>query len=65
MKKRNPDNVWSVADENFEVKSILGTGSYGTVRKAICKLTKQPVAIKFVEGVFQNEYACVKLLREI
>lgn len=33
--------------------------------QATCKTTGKLVAIKFIQGIFKNEYDCVKILREI
>ena len=44
---------------------VLGKGSYGTVLQAKCKLSKQIVAIKLVNNIFENEYSSTKVIREI
>lgn len=57
--------VWkAVTNRNYTIKSVIGEGSYGMVVKAKDGLTKKKVAIKLME-VKSNQYALVKLLREI
>lgn len=65
MRKLGLSQEWKVAFKNFNLTKILGFGSYGKVVHAICKVSNQPVAIKFIQGIFKNEYDCVKILREI
>jgi len=59
------DETWSAACEYFRIEKLLGSGSYGKVVQATCKTTGKLVAIKFIQGIFKNEYDCVKMLREI
>lgn len=44
---------------------MLGTGSYGKVALATCVITKQKVAIKRMENIFDDETDCKRILREI
>jgi mitogen-activated protein kinase 1/3 len=44
---------------------LLGTGSYGAVALAIHKPTGRKVAIKKMDGVFEDETDCKRILREI
>jgi len=44
---------------------ILGQGSYGAVCSAIHKPTQKKVAIKKMDGVFEDEVDCKRILREI
>lgn len=44
---------WEVDHTRFEIKRLLGKGSYGSVAEAIDHLTGQRVAIKKVPGVFE------------
>jgi mitogen-activated protein kinase 1/3 len=43
----------------------LGQGSYGAVASAIHKPTGKKVAIKRMQGVFEDEVDCKRILREI
>jgi len=67
-RRRNP------AAEHFSEKHVrtqykiiryLGHGSYGHVCEAMCRATKQRVAIKKVPGIFDNEVDAKRLLREL
>lgn len=44
---------------------ILGQGSYGAVCSAIHKPTGKKIAIKKMDGVFEDEVDCKRILREI
>lgn len=44
---------------------MLGRGSYGAVCSAIHKPTGMKVAIKKMDGVFEDEIDCKRILREI
>jgi mitogen-activated protein kinase 1/3 len=44
---------------------LLGQGSYGAVCSAIHKPTQKKVAIKKMDGVFEDEVDCKRILREI
>ena len=55
---------WEVGDD-YQCQKLLGTGSYGSVAMAIHKPTKTKVAIKRMEGVFEDETDCKRILREI
>lgn len=55
---------WLVG-KDYECQKLLGTGSYGSVAMAIHKPTKTKVAIKRMEGVFEDETDCKRILREI
>jgi hypothetical protein len=59
------NDIWSVALKFFQIEKLLGFGSYGQVVLATCKFSRRQVAIKFIQGIFKNEYDCVKVLREI
>lgn len=43
----------------------MGQGSYGSVCSAIHKPTQKKVAIKKMDGVFDDEIDCKRILREI
>jgi mitogen-activated protein kinase 1/3 len=55
---------WEVG-KDYECQKLLGSGSYGSVAMAIHKPTKAKVAIKRMEGVFEDETDCKRILREI
>ena len=44
---------WEIDHTRFEIKRLLGKGSYGSVAEAIDHLTGQRVAIKRIPGVFE------------
>jgi mitogen-activated protein kinase 1/3 len=66
MKKKTQHKFtdWEVG-KDYECQKLLGTGSYGSVAMAIHKPTKSKVAIKRMEGVFEDETDCKRILREI
>jgi mitogen-activated protein kinase 1/3 len=47
------------------VERILGTGSYGSVCRALQISTGHKVAIKRVKNVFEDDVDCKRILREI
>lgn len=55
---------WEVG-EDYECVKLLGQGSYGAVCSAIHKPTGKKVAIKKMDGVFEDEVDCKRILREI
>lgn len=55
---------WEVG-EDYECVKILGQGSYGAVCSAIHKPTGKKIAIKKMDGVFEDEVDCKRILREI
>ena len=50
---------------NYIVEKIVGIGSYGSVCRAISKLTGNKVAIKRMANIFEDEVDCKRILREI
>jgi len=44
---------------------ILGSGSFGTVVKAVFSLTGEEVAIKMISDFAGYDYTCVKIIREL
>ena len=50
---------------NYIVERVLGTGSYGSVCRAIQVSTGNKVAIKRVKNVFDDEVDCKRILREV
>ena len=57
--------MWEQLRAKYQLQSTIGSGSYGEVVKAKCRSTNAPVAIKFIQNVAENEYDCVKVIREI
>ena len=55
---------WELGDD-YEPVKLLGRGSYGAVCSAIHKPTGTKVAIKKMDGVFEDEIDCKRILREI
>lgn len=55
---------WNVG-EDYECIKILGQGSYGAVASAVHKPTGRKVAIKKMDGVFEDEVDCKRILREV
>jgi mitogen-activated protein kinase 1/3 len=47
------------------VERVLGTGSYGSVCRAIQLSSGRKVAIKRVKNVFEDDIDCKRILREI
>jgi mitogen-activated protein kinase 1/3 len=55
---------WEVGTD-YELVKMLGQGSYGQVASAIHKASGKKVAIKKMDGVFEDEVDCKRILREI
>lgn len=51
--------------EDYEPIKLLGRGSYGAVCSALHRPTGNKVAIKKMDGVFEDEIDCKRILREI
>ncbi len=49
----------------YEIKEVIGRGSYGVVCAAVDKVTKERVAIKKIQNVFDNVADATRILREI
>ncbi len=62
--KQHKFTDWEVG-KDYECQKLLGSGSYGSVAMAIHKPTKTKVAIKKMEGVFEDETDCKRILREV
>ena len=59
------DERWNLVAKTYDLKEVLGQGSYGTVMKAVCKKTKETVAIKLITKINLTSYSARKALREI
>ena len=55
---------WHLGND-YEPIKLLGRGSYGAVCSAIHKPTGTKVAIKKMDGVFEDEIDCKRILREV
>jgi len=55
---------WNLGPD-YEPIKLLGRGSYGAVASAIHKPTGTKVAIKKMDGVFEDEIDCKRILREV
>ena len=55
----------TVVEKGYDIHSIVGNGSYGTVIKAKKRDSGNYVAIKMIAKVRQSEYHTVKIVREI
>lgn len=60
----NPFHDWKLGND-YEPIKLLGRGSYGAVCSAIHKPTGTKVAIKKMDGVFEDEIDCKRILREV
>lgn len=60
--KAFPD--WTVGP-HYIVERVLGTGSYGSVCRAIQVSTGDKIAIKRINNVFEDEVDCKRILREV
>ncbi|CDW76294.1 mapk-related kinase [Stylonychia lemnae] len=60
----NQFSDWEVG-EDYELVKILGSGSYGQVASAVFKPNGKKVAIKKMDGVFDDEVDCKRILREV
>lgn len=55
---------WEIGSR-YEMVKLLGHGSYGQVASAIHKESGKKVAIKKMDGVFEDEVDCKRILREL
>lgn len=60
----NPFHDWKLGTD-YEPIKLLGRGSYGAVCSAVHKPTGTKVAIKKMDGVFEDEIDCKRILREV
>lgn len=59
-----PHGDWLIPDR-YEVRHLIGAGSYGHVCEAYDRQDKKTVAIKKVHRVFEDLVDCKRILREI
>ena len=60
----NVFEAWTLGPD-YEPIKMLGKGSYGAVCSAIHKPTGTKVAVKKMDGVFEDEIDCKRILREV
>lgn len=60
----NQFSDWEVGSD-YELVKLLGSGSYGQVASAVYKPTGKKVAIKKMDGVFEDDVDCKRILREV
>mmetsp|Transcript_17989 Transcript_17989/g.42016 ORF Transcript_17989/g.42016 Transcript_17989/m.42016 type:complete len:443 (+) Transcript_17989:93-1421(+) len=64
MIPKNPGDRWKIPSQ-YEVRQIIGNGSYGSVCEAYDSNQKKLVAIKRVAHMFEDLIDCKRILREI
>lgn len=64
-RERDISDPWSILPSRYKVKTIIGTGSYGSVCEAYDSATKRLVAIKKVPEMFEDLIDCKRILREV
>uniref|UniRef100_A0A0K6S6B6 Protein kinase domain-containing protein n=1 Tax=Chromera velia CCMP2878 TaxID=1169474 RepID=A0A0K6S6B6_9ALVE len=64
MAKMKSHSDWQVP-ERYEVRHIIGTGSYGAVAEAFDRERQEVVAIKRMNRVFEDLVDCKRILREV
>lgn len=57
--------VWNYVNKDYDIKDIIGKGSYGLVVKAEDRKTKKMYAIKHIDEVFITSYHSKKVTREV
>ncbi|EAR92424.2 MEK kinase (macronuclear) [Tetrahymena thermophila SB210] len=55
---------WEVGDR-YDLIKVVGSGSYGSVAEATDKKSGKKVAIKRLNGIFEDNVDCKRILREI
>jgi serine/threonine protein kinase len=50
---------------HYTIEKKIGSGTYGTVIGAKCKISKVQVAIKHIKDFSLYDYDCCKVIREI
>jgi len=64
MIPKGPADRWKVPS-HYEVRQLIGSGSYGSVCEAYDKIHKRLVAIKKIGHMFEDLIDCKRILREI
>jgi mitogen-activated protein kinase 15 len=68
-KPLNQRNTWDIVDDGilgkFDLICKMGRGNYGTVWRAVDKQNRERIAIKKINGAFQNIIDAQRSLREI
>jgi mitogen-activated protein kinase 1/3 len=62
---KGPASSWKIPQDKYEVKQLIGTGSYGSVCEALDKEKNRLVAIKKIGHMFEDLIDCKRILREI
>ena len=57
--------TWDIDHTRFEIKKVLGKGSYGVVAEAFDHLTKRRVAIKKINTIFDVFENSKRIYREV
>jgi len=53
------------ANKDYDLVRIVGTGSYGSVAEAVHRGSGRKVAVKRMQGLFEDEEDCKKMVREL
>ena len=61
----NLPSEWLCVMKRYEIKSFIGSGSYGSVVLAVCNISGQEVAIKMIKDFAKHDYDCCKIIREV
>lgn len=61
---KGPTDRWKIPS-NYQVRHLIGTGSYGSVCEALDSSHRRPVAIKRIGHMFEDLIDCKRILREI
>ena len=65
QKKSNLSKHWKIVSGQYKLLNVLGEGTFGKVIQARHRVTKQDVAIKFINTKFEKQSECRNILREI
>lgn len=64
IKPKDDFSRWLVGSD-YELKRVVGSGSYGSVAEAVHKASQKKVAIKKMDDIFDDNEDCKKMVREI